>query len=132
MEADQVDAELDSAGNESRRGTRHAASGSGPPRAHERDAGHGNVFRLLTGLPAAGVLDHRVGSLTPTAIQAILADPDTVFRRLVVDPDTGWLMDAGATTYHPGRNLAQRCARGIGTAASRVVRPRPGSATWTM
>jgi hypothetical protein len=29
-----------------------------------RDMGHGSVLRLLTGLPAAGVLDHRVGTLT--------------------------------------------------------------------
>ena len=36
-----------------------------------------------------------------------MADPDTVFRRLVVDPDTGWLLDAGAKTYHPGRHLAR-------------------------
>src|SRR5665647_1930848 len=58
------------------------------------DAGQGNVFRLLAGLPIAGVLDHRVGTLTNATIEAILADPDTVFRRLVVDPDTGWLLDA--------------------------------------
>jgi len=70
-------------------------------------AGHGNVFRLLTGLPIAGVLDHRVGTLTTATIEAILADPDTVFRRLVVDPDTGWLLDAGAATYQPGRHLAR-------------------------
>ena len=71
------------------------------------DAGRGNVFRLLTGLPIAGVLDHRVGTLTNATIEAILADPDTVFRRLVVDPDTGWLLDAGAATYQPGRHLAR-------------------------
>ena len=71
------------------------------------DAGQGNVFRLLAGLPIAGVLDHRVGTLTNATIEAILADPDTVFRRLVVDPDTGWLLDAGAATYQPGRHLAR-------------------------
>ena len=71
------------------------------------DAGRGNVFRLLTGLPIAGVLDHRVGTLTNATIEGILADPDTVFRRLVVDPDTGWLLDAGAATYQPGRHLAR-------------------------
>ena len=71
------------------------------------DAGRGNVFRPLTGLPIAGVLDHRVGTLTNATIESILADPDTVFRRLVVDPDTGWLLDAGAATYQPGRHLAR-------------------------
>ena len=71
------------------------------------NAGQGNVFRLLAGLPIAGVLDHRVGTLTNATIEAILADPDTVFRRLVVDPDTGWLLDAGAATYQPGRHLAR-------------------------
>jgi len=71
------------------------------------DVGRGNVLRLLTGLPTVGVLDHRVGTLTSATIEAILADPDTVFRRLVVDPDTGWLLDAGAATYHPGRHLAR-------------------------
>jgi hypothetical protein len=71
------------------------------------DAKNGNVFRLLSGLPTAGVLDHRVGTLTSATIERILADPDTVFRRLVVDPDTGWLLDAGATTYQPGRHLAR-------------------------
>ena len=77
----------------------------------DQDAGqnvkNGNVIRLLAGLPTAGVLDHRVGTLTSATIEAILADPDTVFRRLVVDPDTGWLIDAGATTYQPGRHLAR-------------------------
>ena len=34
-------------------------------------------------------------------------DPDTLFRRLVIDPDTGWVTGAGATTYHPGRYLAR-------------------------
>lgn len=73
----------------------------------DHDAGRSNVFRLLTGLPTAGVLDHRVGSLTPATIERILADPDTVFRRLLVDPDTGWVLDVGATTYQPGRHLAR-------------------------
>jgi len=73
---------------------------------NDEDVGSGNVFRLLSGLPTA-VLDHRVGTLQSATIEAILADPDTVFRRLVVDPDTGWLRDAGATTYHPGRHLAR-------------------------
>ncbi len=54
-----------------------------------------------------GVLDHKVGTLTCETIEAILADPDTVFRRLVIDPDTGWLLDSGATTYHPGQHLAR-------------------------
>jgi hypothetical protein len=45
--------------------------------------------------------------LTSETIESILADPDTVFRRLVVDPDTGWLLDAGARTYQPGRHLAR-------------------------
>ena len=71
------------------------------------DAGQGNVFRLLAGLPIAGVLDHRVGTLANATIEAILADPDTVFRRLVVDPHTGRLLDAGAATYQPGRHLAR-------------------------
>ena len=116
VDADQLDAEQDiskresskddGAGGQARRGARHAAREPGPPRAG-RDRGHANVLRLLTGLPAAGVLDHRVGTLTPTTIEAILADPDTVFRRLVVDPDTGWLMDAGAATYQPGKHLAR-------------------------
>jgi len=73
----------------------------------ERDSGRGDVLRLLSGLPKAGVLDHRVGTLTSATIERILADPDTVFRRLVVDPDTGWLLDAGATTSQPGRHLAR-------------------------
>jgi hypothetical protein len=125
VDADQVDADQDvpkqngakqdgtghqahrGAGHQAYRGARHPAAGSGPPPDHERDGGHANVLRLLTGLPAAGVLDHRVGTLTPAAIEAILADPDTVFRRLVVDPDTGWLLNAGATTYQPGRHLAR-------------------------
>lgn len=71
------------------------------------DRGRGNVLRLLTGLPVAGMLDHRAGSLASATIEAILADPDTVFRRLVVDPETGWVMGAGATTYQPGRHLAR-------------------------
>jgi hypothetical protein len=81
--------------------------GSGSPPGHQRYPGHANVYRLLAGLPSVGVLDHRVGTLTPATIEAILADPDTVFRRLVADPDTGWLLDAGATTYQPGRHLAR-------------------------
>jgi len=66
-----------------------------------------SVVRLLRGLPRVGVLDHRVGTVTSETIEAILTDPDTVFRRLVIDPDTGWLLDSGATTYHPGRHLAK-------------------------
>jgi len=69
--------------------------------------GPGAVVRVLAGLPAVGVLDQRAGTLTSASIEAILADPDTVFRRLVIDPDTGWLVDAGASTYHPGRHLAR-------------------------
>jgi hypothetical protein len=96
------------------------------------DAGQGNVFRLLAGLPIAGVLDHRVGTLTNATIEAILADPDTVFRRLMVDPDTGWLLDAGAATYQPGRHLARTGAQ-TGSALplpelhcrGPVLRPRP-------
>jgi hypothetical protein len=72
----------------------------------DQDTAQGNVFRLLAGLPTT-VLDHRVGALTSETIEAILTDPDTVFRRLVVDPDTGWLIDAGAHTYQPGRHLAR-------------------------
>jgi hypothetical protein len=68
--------------------------------------GPGAVVRVLAGLPAVGVLDQRAGTLTSASIEAILADPDTVFRRLVIDPDSGWLVDAGATTYRPGRHLA--------------------------
>ncbi len=72
-----------------------------------------------------GVLDQRAGTLTPEMIEQIVFDPDTVFRRLVIDPDTGWVVDAGATTYHPGRHLARivrkrdlRCRfPGCGTAA---------------
>ena len=30
-----------------------------------------------------------------------------MFRRLVVDPDTGWLLDAGAMTYQPDRHLVR-------------------------
>ncbi len=72
-----------------------------------QDVENGAVIRLLAGLPTAGVLDHRVGTLTSATVEANLADPDTVFRRLVIDPDTGWLVDAGATTYQPGRHLAR-------------------------
>ena len=83
-----------------------AGSGSGRP-GEGPDTAQPNVLRLLAGLPTAGVLDQRAGTLTSASIEAILADPDTVFRRLVVDPDTGWLLDVGATTYHPGRHLAR-------------------------
>jgi hypothetical protein len=73
----------------------------------DQDVEDPNMARLLRGLPSVGVLDHRVGTQTSETIKAILADPDTVFRRLVIDPDTGWLLDSGATTYHPGRHLAK-------------------------
>jgi hypothetical protein len=58
---------------------------------------------LPAGLATAGAarpgwVVERAGTLTSAGIEAILADPDTVFRRLVIDPDTGWLVDAGATT----------------------------------
>jgi len=100
-----VDADQHTVGAASQHGGQHDALGSSPPR-HDPDAIHGNVFRILTGLPSA-VLDHRAGTLTSATIEAILADPDTVFRRLVVEPDTGWLRDAGATAYQPGRHLAR-------------------------
>jgi Domain of unknown function (DUF222) len=72
-----------------------------------QESGPGAVVRPLAGLPAVGVLDQRAGTLTREMIEQIVFDPDTVFRRLVIDPDTGWLVDAGATTYHPGRHLAR-------------------------
>ncbi len=97
----------------------------------DKDAGRRNVLRLLTGLPSAGVLDHRVGTLTPATIEAILADPDTVLRRLMVDPDTGWLLDAGATTYHPGRHLARTVRKRDWHCRCPAARPRPNSATST-
>jgi hypothetical protein len=59
------------------------------------------------GAARPGWVVERAGTLTSAGIEAILADPDTVFRRLVIDPDTGWLVDAGASTYHPGRHLAR-------------------------
>ena len=59
------------------------------------------------GAARPGWVVERAGTLTSASIEAILADPDTVFRRLVIDPDTGWLVDAGASTYHPGRHLAR-------------------------
>lgn len=83
----------------------NANAGNVQERASDEGA-LGNVFQLLSGLPTA-VLDHRVGTLESATIARILADPDTVFRRLVVDPETGWLLDAGATTYQPGRHLAR-------------------------
>ncbi|MHB8185750.1 MAG: HNH endonuclease signature motif containing protein [Dermatophilaceae bacterium] len=102
--ADQHSADRHSADQHS--ADRHIAGRDSDNEA-DTHAGRGNVLRLLTGLPTTAVLDHRVGTLTPATIEAILADPDTVFRRLVVDPDTGWLLDAGATTYQPGRHLAR-------------------------
>jgi hypothetical protein len=72
-----------------------------------QEGGAGVVVRLLAGLPAVGVLDQRAGTLTREMIEQIVFDPDTAFRRLVIDPDTGWVTGAGATTYHPGRHLAR-------------------------
>jgi hypothetical protein len=88
-------------------GDQHQAGKQHAGRDVGRDGRRGSVFRVLSALPAAGVLDRRVGTMTSATIEAILADPDTVFRRLVIDPDTGWLRDAGATTYQPGRHLAR-------------------------
>ena len=101
-----VDVDQDGAGAALEGGAGGDGWGSGPPveKGAVQDA---HVVRLLRGLPSVGVLDHRVGTLTPVMIEAILADPDTVFRRLVVDPNTGWLLDAGARTYQPGRHLAR-------------------------
>jgi Domain of unknown function (DUF222) len=104
VDADQQSASQQSASQQS---ARQDIAGQSVDTVAERDAGRSNVLRLLSGLPKAGVLDHRVGTLTSATIERILADPDTVFRRLVVDPDTGWLLDAGATTYQPGRHLAR-------------------------
>jgi len=72
-----------------------------------QEGARGAVVRLLAGLPAVGVLDQRAGTLTREMIEQIVFDPDTVLRRLVIDPGTGWVVDAGATTYHPGRHLAR-------------------------
>jgi hypothetical protein len=83
------------------RGTGHGTGGV------DGEGARGAVVRLLAGLPAVGILDQRAGTLTREVIEQILADPDTVFRRLVIDPDTGWVVDAGATTYHPARHLAR-------------------------
>ena len=108
VDADQDTTDHDTqtdAGHNAERDAGHDAE-QGAWRDGDQDVGRGDVLRILTGLPTA-VLDHRVGTLTSATIEAILADPDTVFRRLVVDPHTGWLIDAGATTYQPGRHLAR-------------------------
>jgi hypothetical protein len=95
------------AGSANRAGS---GNGAGPGSGRSRqgpDSAPGAVIRVLAGFPAVGVLDQRAGTLPSAMIQTILADPDTVFRRLVIDPDTGWVTGAGATTYHPGRHLAR-------------------------
>ena len=110
-----VDADQDHDPRQSGDGSRDrlgagSAKRAGPGSGRSRHGPHGApgaMVRLLAGLPAVGVLDQRAGTLTSATIEAILADPDTVFRRLVIDPDTGWVTGAGATTYHPGRHLAR-------------------------
>ena len=72
-----------------------------------------------------------MGTLTREVIEQIVFDPDTVFRRLVIDPDTGWVVNAGATTYHPGRQLARLVRKRDLHCRFPVVPPRPGSATST-
>jgi hypothetical protein len=79
--------------------------------------------------PGRWVLDQRAGTLTREMIEQIASDPDTLCRRLVIDPDSGLVIDAGATTYHPGRHLALIVRRRDWGAASRAEAPRPGSAS---
>ena len=110
MDTDQDDDPRQSGDGSHDRSGAGAAKRAGPGSGRSRHGPHdapGAVARLLAGLPAVGVLDQRAGTLTSATIEAILADPDTVFRRLVIDPDTGWVTGAGATTYHPGRHLAE-------------------------
>jgi len=69
---------------------------------------------LLASSPHAAALPAwvQVGSGSPSAVDreqvlALLADPEipSVLRRLLVDPATGAMIDRGAATYSPNRDL---------------------------
>ena len=66
-------------------------------------------------LPRVGVEAARVGLIPTEALARLLTDPDTRFRAVLHDPDTGALLAVDARVYRPGEATARFVRRRDGT-----------------
>ena len=66
-------------------------------------------------LPRVGVEAARVGLIPTEALTRLLTDPDTRFRAVLHDPDTGGLLAVDARVYRPGEATARFVRRRDGT-----------------
>ena len=66
-------------------------------------------------LPRVGIEAARVGLIPTEALTRLLTDPDTRFRAVLHDPDTGGLLAVDARVYRPGEATARFVRRRDGT-----------------
>ena len=66
-------------------------------------------------LPRVGVEVARVGLIPTEALARLLTDPDTRFRAVLHDPDTGGLLAVDARVYRPTEATARFVRRRDGT-----------------
>ena len=81
---------------------------SGGPKMHGRKPEICVTVSLSTllGADQAPAYLEGYGWIDPNTARRIAADPNSVWRRLIVDPMTGRLLDFGRTTYRPPQDLA--------------------------
>ena len=83
------------------------ACGESTPRMHGRRPEICVTVSLSTllGADQAPAYLEGYGWIDPNTARRIAADPSSVWRRLIVDPMTGRLLDFGRTTYRPPQDL---------------------------
>ena len=82
-------------------------------------------------LPRVGIEAARVGLIPTEALARLLTDPDTRFRAVLHDPDTGGLLAVDARVYRPTRRPPGSSAAATAPAASPAAPPPPPAATST-
>ena len=82
-------------------------------------------------LPRVGIEAARVGLIPTEALTALLTDPDTRYRAVLHDPDTGALLAVDARVYRPNEATARSSAAATAPAASLAAPPPPPAPTST-
>ena len=77
--------------------------------------GPGGPVGVSVLLPRVGIEAARVGLIPTEALTRLLTDPDTRFRSVLHDPDTGALLAVDARVYRPGEATARFVRRRDGT-----------------
>ena len=70
---------------------------------------------MVLQLPRVGIEAARVGLIPTEALTALLTDPDTRYRAVLHDPDTGALLAVDARVYRPHEATARFVRRRDGT-----------------